>query len=564
MADTLEQLALEIADLLDVPAPAMLAEDAPVLNDGDESDVYLVGLIGGKEVGKSSFVNALVGEPITEQSSHGRGTSIAVAYVHESRREAVENLLLREAPGRFRIVTHRNPTLVRQALLDLPDIDSIYEDHLELTRRMLRHMLFPIWIASFEKYADQQPQKMLARVAEGNDPRNFIFCLNKIDLLVARHGDEAAGQLQQDAGVRMQKLLNLDSPPRVHLISAREPERFDFPSLCDALSQQRSEAVVTSSRQLATRQRDRSLLQWIDTQQLPQKLDRLDRLSSNAEELVTARISARLLEDAVPRLAADPGHRISMIEPCIARRLWRWPVVNVIQAALSPIASIVSQNISSAGPKSHELSAYLDEPLPPLVAGTFATLQQTQPAVGVLYRDQKLWEPMQAENSVYALNRRSAAVLDRQRQTLLVRVAGDVWFGGLMRFLLTIGALLWFPIIQPIAEAMLQGSMYRTTREFTLLIVQTLSVSYLLKHAAFLLIYFVSLWAILRWSTHRRAAKLLDRWNRDEESDLSLTAAVVDWTNELLAPVSQGKRELTDLLNRVEEQRERLSLAHAA
>ena len=64
-------------------------------------------------------------------------------------------------------------------LLDLPDIDSRYASHLQVTRTMLRHMLYPVWVGSIEKYADQQPQQMLARVAEGNTPENFVFCLNR-------------------------------------------------------------------------------------------------------------------------------------------------------------------------------------------------------------------------------------------------------------------------------------------------------------------------------------------------------------------------------------------------
>jgi GTPase Era involved in 16S rRNA processing len=562
MSVSLEQLAIQVAEMLDIDGPALLDNDAPVLGD-DDGDVYLVGLIGGKDVGKSSFVNALVGREITEQSSHGRGTSIAVAYVHESRTRVIEELLQREAPGRFRIVTHRNDALARQALLDLPDIDSIYEDHLELTRRMLRHMLFPIWIASFEKYADQQPQRLLARVAQGNDPGNFLFCLNKIDLLTSRHGERAAEELRADAAKRLAKLLLLESKPNVHLISARESDRFDFPALRRTLSQQRSEQTVASSRQLAQRQRERSLLAWIDAQQLPAKLDRIKRLAGDAQELVASRIATLLLEEAVPKLSGDPGHRLSMIEPCVAKRLSRWPVVNVIQTVLSPIASLVSQNLSAIGPRSHDISAYVDEPLVPLIAGTFATLQQTQPAAAMMYRENKLWEPMHAEAAVRALDRRSAAILEKQRQTLLDRVAGDAWFGGVFRFLLTVGAILWFPIIQPITEALLQGSVLSSTRDLALLVVQTISVTYLLKHLGFLLIYFIALWAILRFGTHRKASRLLEKWNRDEESDLSLTHAVIDWTDDLLEPLTKQQQQLEAMLQQVDEHRDRL-LSHAA
>ena len=65
-------------------APEMLDPDAPVLQDSGEG-IYLVGLIGGKEVGKSALVNALVGAPITDETSHGPGTETIVAYVHRSR-----------------------------------------------------------------------------------------------------------------------------------------------------------------------------------------------------------------------------------------------------------------------------------------------------------------------------------------------------------------------------------------------------------------------------------------------------------------------------------------------
>jgi len=564
MDESLEQIVLRISELIDVAPPSVLDSDAPVLAADHEHDVYLVGLIGGKDVGKSSFVNALAGATITEQSSHGRGTSIAVAYVHETRAQVIEQLLLREAPGRFRIVTHRNDALLRQALLDLPDIDSIYQDHIDLTRRMLRHMLFPVWIASCEKYADQNPQKLLATIAQGNDPENFIFCLNKVDLLVARHGEEAATQLQSDAAARLKKLLNLKDEPEVHLISAREPNRFDLPALRERLSSQKSERLVDTSRQLASRQRDRTLLSWIDRQQLPVKLERLERLSKDAEELVSSRVAAPVLDEAVPKLRGDPGHHLAMIDPCVSRRLGRWPVVNVIQTMLSPVALIVSRNIGEVVPASYDLSGYLAQPLSPLLAGTFATLQQTQPAVGLLYRDRKLWEPMQAQAAVRSLDRRCSVILVKQRGILLTKIAGDVWFGGLFRFVFTIGAIVWFPIAQPILEAFMQGSVLSSAREFAFLFIHVLSVTYLLKHVGFLLIYFISLWAILRWSTHRKAGKLLDRWNRDEEDELSLTAAVIDWMDDLLVPLTQRKMEIADALTEVERHRERLDLASAA
>ena len=190
MSNDIQQLVTEVAQVTGAELPHILDADAPVLRDEAlkfceraDDPPYLIGLIGGKEVGKSALVNALVGQRITDSTSYGPGTEIVVAYVHHDQVAAIKPLLDREAARRYQIVVHSLEHLRRQVLLDLPDIDSQFESHLELTRKMLRHMLFPIWIQSIEKYADQQPQKLLAAVAAGNDPANFLFVLNKADQL---------------------------------------------------------------------------------------------------------------------------------------------------------------------------------------------------------------------------------------------------------------------------------------------------------------------------------------------------------------------------------------------
>src|SRR5581483_11411238 len=107
MSEELDQLVSDTIAITGAPAPALLAENSPALvSQASSESMYLIGLIGGKEVGKSSFVNALVGEPITEQSSHGRGTEAVITYAHESAVPSLKMLLDREVPGRFRIHSH--------------------------------------------------------------------------------------------------------------------------------------------------------------------------------------------------------------------------------------------------------------------------------------------------------------------------------------------------------------------------------------------------------------------------------------------------------------------------
>src|SRR5882757_6108367 len=101
MSADLEQLVKEVIDLTGADRPVLYEDDAPVLSDeaiaeSAAESFYLVGLIGGKEVGKSAMVNALVGTSITQSTSFGEGTQIVTAYAHASQAAALRELLDRE------------------------------------------------------------------------------------------------------------------------------------------------------------------------------------------------------------------------------------------------------------------------------------------------------------------------------------------------------------------------------------------------------------------------------------------------------------------------------------
>ena len=184
--DSIEHLVRDAAALTGDDLPALLSGTSPTLSLANAAPpFYLIGLIGGKDVGKSSLANAIAGVTLGTPSNTGEGTRDAVAYVHREIEGQVRSLLAGIVPDRFEIVAHEHASLRSQVFIDLPDIDSKYQDHIDLTRSVLRHLLYPIFIQSIEKYADERPQRLLAQVAEGNDPANFLFCLNKVDQLVA-------------------------------------------------------------------------------------------------------------------------------------------------------------------------------------------------------------------------------------------------------------------------------------------------------------------------------------------------------------------------------------------
>ncbi|MEO6436975.1 MAG: GTPase domain-containing protein [Tepidisphaeraceae bacterium] len=592
MNNDIHQLVHDVAEITGAAPPHLMAGDAPVLQDdalaaGDGEAPYLVGLIGGKEVGKSALVNALVGERITASTSYGPGTETVVAYVHENQIARIKPLLEREAAGRYHIVTHAISRLTRQVLLDLPDIDSQFSEHVELTRRMLRHMLFPIWVQSIEKYADQQPQTLLAAVAAGNDPANFLFCLNKADQLEgAGRGSGVSGlgsrekpsvpdprlqtldpleEIRSDYAVRVASALGKNFTPKVYAISALRPDAFDLPALRERLSQQKSAAIVQHSIQLAGRQRERSVLSWIDGQRLPERVSRIVRLQREAEEATAARLAGPLLETVVPRLLEDPAHRAAMIDDVMTARVARWPIVNVLHTLLSPLTSLWRRNVGTAPTIESLVDVSLvvqGRPLSSVAAATFALLQQTHPLVSPLYRAQRLWEAQAADVAAMELRDALVASMRRQRTEAKSHIARRGLIAPLIRWTLTIGALLWFPIVQPVLEVMLKNDFTQSLRDGLILTVQLLGATYLLKSAAFLAIWFVFLWLILRWDTQRRVNKLLTTWRTlgggGGDATLSPASAVLNWVDGMLDPIRLARDREERLVSRAEELRKEL------
>jgi len=571
MSSDIQQLVTEVAQVTGAELPHVLDGDSPVLREealdrrGVDESPYLVGLIGGKEVGKSALVNALVGERITDSTSYGPGTEIAVAYVHHGQVAAIKPLLDREAPGRYKIVVHSIEHLRRQVLLDLPDIDSQFESHLELTRRMLRHMLFPIWIQSVEKYADQQPQKLLAAVAAGNDPANFLFVLNKADQV----SDAATEELRRDFAARIGRTLASPIEPIVYLISAIHPDAFDLPTLRKKLSQQKSSGDVQQSIELAGKQRERSMLTWLDEQRLPERVQRLARLQREAEELASARLAVPVMEGVVPRLLDDPQHRAAMVDEVMSARVARWPIVNVIHTLLLPVTSVWRQNVGAAPTTETLVDVSLSvqgRPISQAVQSTFALLQQTHPLVSPLYRGQRLWESNAADAATLHLRDALTRSLQLQRTEAVKRIARRGVIAPLIRWLLTIGAVLWFPIIQPVLEVILRDGYISSIRGAIVLAVQLLSAAYLLKSAGFLAIWFLFLWLVLRWDTQRKVARLLTRWRSLDGQDASMntSAAAMAWVDELLDPIRTAREREESLVKRADAARKTLTTTTTA
>jgi glycyl-tRNA synthetase beta chain len=76
----------------------------------------------------------------------------------------------------------------------------------------------------------------------------------------------------------------------------------------------------------------------------------------------------------------------------------------------------------------------------------------------------------------------------------------------------------------------------------------------MLKNVTFLLIWFLALWAILRWDTQRRVERCLNRWTRSAAPDdpMSLAGTTMLWLDELADPIRAQRQRVETLMERVE------------
>jgi energy-coupling factor transporter ATP-binding protein EcfA2 len=120
---------------------------------GLSAELYVLALVGGTGVGKSSLLNAIAGTAVSPAGARRPTTEHPVAWIPvTSAEEDVASIL-----GRIGIVerrTHADAGLRNVVILDLPDMDSVAAAHRERVEALLPKVDAVAWITDPEKYAD--------------------------------------------------------------------------------------------------------------------------------------------------------------------------------------------------------------------------------------------------------------------------------------------------------------------------------------------------------------------------------------------------------------------------
>lgn len=189
---------------------------------GFPADAYVLALVGGTGVGKSSLLNALAGSSVSNASVRRPTTAHPLAWVLRSSRPDLGGLLrwLGIAEGDVR--DHDGDALGNVAILDLPDLDSTEAAHRERVEAILPRVDAVVWVTDPEKYHDAiLHDDFLADWLRRLDRQ--VVVLNKVDRLSADDAERVRHDLERDLA-RMAARGGHHPQVRVLLASARDPD----------------------------------------------------------------------------------------------------------------------------------------------------------------------------------------------------------------------------------------------------------------------------------------------------------------------------------------------------
>lgn len=170
-------------------------------------DLFLLVIVGEFNAGKSSFINALLGEHLLKEGVTPTTTQINIIRHHEQNQETVtdKNILVIGAPI---------PILNEISIVDTPGTNAVIRKHEEITNQFVPRSDLVLFVTSSDRPLSESERAFLQQIRDWG--KKLVIVLNKIDLL---QNDEEVKQVEEFIQDNISTLLGIQ--PEIFSVSSR-------------------------------------------------------------------------------------------------------------------------------------------------------------------------------------------------------------------------------------------------------------------------------------------------------------------------------------------------------
>jgi hypothetical protein len=500
--DTLDRASVElrqvVADLgritgLEVPElfDAEVRRDEPVL--------FVYGLLGGKDVGKTTLINALAEAKISiESPGISTGTNVPVVYVHHDDVPAVRERLAADVGLDFELRTHDRAVLRQVALVDLPDFDSKRNlpEHARRANQFKRFLDGFVWVTTVRKIDHPELLRQMASVAPKQE--NF-YCVVTFADEVIHGGKDTLSGLRQLCLDRVRRLYFADfAVENLYVICTLDARSYDFPGLRARLVRSHSAEEIVHRRRRSVCRALRANIDRVTTHfRLDDTIATLDRLLAELPDRFDENFPAEYWTEVADRVARLDGPYRRMTARLFSHRIWGWPILSVLMFPMSAIVSYLGGRLFfDSGTRWTDYHQ-----LPEILTIDALSLRVRFDRVAIELRakylrlHQEFHELVGGEPDTDGLLRQWSDGLDENDRATTAALERHYrrppfW----LRWLVYL-PLVWFPFVQPVLETYLRQPELRASgffRGVALTAVSLLSARYVLQSAAVLLVIYTS------------------------------------------------------------------------
>ena len=533
--------------------------------------LLIYGIVGGKDVGKTSLMNALVGSEVSQQEFPGfisEGTRRPVIFLHEESEEKFLKWMDEQGfnASEYIVSKHVKQDLSNVVFIDLPDYDSGYPGHIEICNRLVGKLDRLICVSVIGKELDRDMETFLKRADRSE--KAWIMILNKYDT-IPRPGKNSIEKLRPDllSGYKAMGLEEINEKD-IFILSATNENQFDFPELKERLMRVHADEEIEKHKQEeALRQVALIIKNRRKETGWGEDLDRLNSLLEKVQANLKGLFTPDEISRAERRLKESGGPQRKAAEELLQHKAERFVLLSTLMKPFLPAVAWVGGWVAfRTDVQGEELfdRVFTFRGLGPK-ARIIDTLYSLTRDAGDLERRFENRFSLFDENSLEKAYSELQKSLERQIRIDLDQFIESSKLPGKIVSISPFFVALWFAILQPILEKMLSNRADQIAKSgeaaditnISLVFVQFLGALFWIKVIGATMLFFllvvIVLYAHCARATSKRTVSAIREWWLSETTGEILT-------KQTLAPAFKKRDQLTNLEEKTAELMKKLNV----